>query len=270
MFSAAHRSTSASSCAVGQVVEVLDGTDRRDRLRLGELAADDAAQAEVADQALLLEFGQRAELLGDRLVAGPLVRGGAQVHHIEDVQSEVVDVVLSPGAGGHRHRATAYLLSLAGTPSADGCISRSRAATGVTQVPANIVNLISGWPTNPAYVQNRFTDILAVNPLCAALSPHYAVGVNLLRAVLPHPAEQNLRADWNEATQEGVASLRANAGSDVDSPRFVELVGELSVRSDRFHQLWGRVDVLVPVGRTSRVNHPQVGEIELWSTARTA
>lgn len=41
-----------------------------------------------------------------------------------------------------------------------------------------------------------------------------------------------LRADWGEATEEGMASLRAHAASDVDNPRFVEAMGDLSIRSD--------------------------------------
>lgn len=116
--------------------------------------------------------------------------------------------------------ATAYLLSLAGTRSAHGRTSRSRAATGVTQVPASIVNLVSGWPANPAYVQNRLTDVLAVNPLCAALSPHYAVGVNLLRAVFLDPAEQNLRAASRGAELLGIlGSLAAwPSQSPVENP----------------------------------------------------
>jgi transcriptional regulator with XRE-family HTH domain len=165
--------------------------------------------------------------------------------------------------------ATRYLLSLAGTRSAHGRKSAARARSPIDQVPESIVNLINGWPTTPAYVQNKFTDILAVNPLAAALSPNYAPGVNLLRAAFLDPADQQFRADWDEATEEGVASLRAHAGSDVDNPRFVELVGELSVRSERFRQLWGRADVVVRMSRVSRLNHPQVGEIELQSNKFT-
>ena len=166
---------------------------------------------------------------------------------------------------------TAYLLSLAGTRSAHGRPAgvRARRASSVEQVPSSILDLINGWPTNPAYVQNKFTDILAVNALAGALSPNYAPGVNLLRAAFLDPVDQRFRLDWAEATEEGVASLRANAGSDVDNPRFVELVGELSVRSERFRQLWGRADVGRPLSRLSRMNHPQVGEIELRSNKFT-
>jgi hypothetical protein len=47
-------------------------------------------------------------------------------------------------------------------------------------------------------------------------------------------------------------------------PLLGELVGELSVRSERFRRLWARHDVeaVGPAGRT--FNHPLVGPIELW------
>jgi len=68
-----------------------------------------------------------------------------------------------------------------------------------------------------------------------------------------------------ELTEEGVAGLRAEVGSDVDDPRLVELVGELSVRSDRFRRLWARHDVRPKRGRISRLTHPQVGDLDLQS-----
>ena len=69
--------------------------------------------------------------------------------------------------------ATAYLLGLAQERSVPRQQPRGE------QAPESIVELITGWPNNPAYVQNKYTDVLAVNALCAALSPNYAVGVNL-------------------------------------------------------------------------------------------
>jgi hypothetical protein len=134
------------------------------------------------------------------------------------------------------------------------------------QVPASILQLIDGWPSNPAYVQNKFTDVLAVNSLMAAISPGYAPGTNLLRAVFLDPREQELRRDWEEAVVEGVASLRAHVGPDVDDPRLVELVGELSVKSEVFRRLWGQHAVRPKRGRVSRLHHPLVGDLDLTST----
>ncbi|MFF3754629.1 helix-turn-helix domain-containing protein [Streptomyces sp. NPDC002018] len=144
-------------------------------------------------------------------------------------------------------------------------LPRKRTAPKPERVPTSIRQLIDGWPDNPAYVQNRFLDVLAVNALAASLSPNYAPGINLLRAVFLDPAERELRRDWEEVTAEGVASLRTLVGPDVDNPRLVELVGELSVRSERFRRLWGRYDVQPKRGRVSRLSHPQVGDMDLHS-----
>ncbi|GAB2998305.1 helix-turn-helix transcriptional regulator [Amycolatopsis acidiphila] len=154
--------------------------------------------------------------------------------------------------------ATAYLLALAGP----GSQSRRRAPNR-ERVPPSIRQLIDGWTSNPAYVQNKFSEVLAVNSLAAALSPNYSPGVNALRAVFLDPREKELRRDWDTLTEEGVATLRANVGPDVDDPRLVELVGELSVRSERFRQLWARHDVRPRTSRVSRLSHPQVGDLDL-------
>ncbi|MEU8227144.1 helix-turn-helix transcriptional regulator [Kribbella sp. NPDC048915] len=164
--------------------------------------------------------------------------------------------------------ATAYLLGLAqdrSTPKPRGRSGQRR----TEQAPESIVELINGWPNNPAYVQNKYTDVLAVNALCAALSPNYAVGVNLISAVLLDPRERDLRRDWEELTEEGVGALRSELGPNVDDPRLKELVGDLSVRSERFRQLWARHEVRTRRGRVSRMTHPEVGDLDLRSDKLT-
>lgn len=115
----------------------------------------------------------------------------------------------------------------------------------------------------PAFVHSRFMDVLAANRFGQALSPSYRPGVNLLRAVFLDPTDRELRQDWDRATEEAVAGLRAVAGSDTDEPRLIELVGELSLHSDRFRQLWARHDVHTRSGGISLLKHPQVGELKL-------
>ena len=158
--------------------------------------------------------------------------------------------------------ATAHLLSLA---QPERPAASRRRARRPEAVPTSVRELLDTWSGHPAYVQNRFTDCLAANALCRALSPNYTPGVNLLRAVFLDPAERELRRDWEELTAEGVATLRGHIGPDVDEPRLVELVGELSVRSDRFRLLWSRHEVRPMLGRTSLLTHPLVGDFELRS-----
>ena len=52
-------------------------------------------------------------------------------------------------------------------------------------------------------------------------------------------------------------------GPEVDDPRLNELVGELSVRSERFRQLWARHDARPRRRGTILLDHPQVGPLEL-------
>ena len=60
-----------------------------------------------------------------------------------------------------------------------------------------------------------------------------------------------------------MAAFRTSVGSDTDDPRFVELVGELSLASERFRQLWARHDVKALDGGTMLLDHPQVGPLTL-------
>ncbi|GAA3483261.1 hypothetical protein GCM10018966_077930 [Streptomyces yanii] len=56
------------------------------------------------------------------------------------------------------------------------------------------------------------------------------------------------------STERFVAALRKSVGDDIDNPRFVELVGELALSSERFRTLWARHDVRGLDGGTTTVN----------------
>jgi transcriptional regulator with XRE-family HTH domain len=154
--------------------------------------------------------------------------------------------------------ATAYLHRLATPPA-----RRRRKSPRSEKVPARIVQLIESWGETPAYVQGRYMDVLAVNPLATALAPFCVVGENLVRAAFLDPRVRDMYEDWERATETTVAGLRALVGPDVDDPRLNELVGELSVRSERFRQLWARHDVRPKRSGTTRLEHPVVGPLEL-------
>jgi transcriptional regulator with XRE-family HTH domain len=130
------------------------------------------------------------------------------------------------------------------------------------QAPASIVQLIASWRETPAFVHDRHLDILTANALASALSPVFSPGVNLVRATFLDPEVRRLVGDWDNA-HIAVARLRALAGPDIDDPRLVELVGELSVRSDRFRRLWARHDIRAAAVPVRTFNHPLVGSIEL-------
>jgi hypothetical protein len=105
--------------------------------------------------------------------------------------------------------------------------------------------------------------VLAANPLATAVAPYHAPGHNLVRAAFLDPRVRDMYGNWDYVTESTVALLRAHVGPDVDDPRLNELVGELSVRSERFRQLWARHDARPKRSGTSLLDHPQVGPLEL-------
>jgi transcriptional regulator with XRE-family HTH domain len=128
--------------------------------------------------------------------------------------------------------------------------------------PAGALKLLHSL-VQPAFIEDRYFDILAANSAATALSPGWAAGGNQVRDVFLDPAERALHLEWEAVTECFVANLRQAVGTDVDDPRFIELTGELCLGSPRFQQLWARHEVRGQRGTPIRFDHPQVGEMTL-------
>jgi hypothetical protein len=61
-----------------------------------------------------------------------------------------------------------------------------------------------------------------------------------VRAPFLESAVEDLFVDSQVRLEHAVSGLRALAGPEVDDPQLSELVGELSIRSDKFRRLWSR------------------------------
>jgi transcriptional regulator with XRE-family HTH domain len=150
-----------------------------------------------------------------------------------------------------------YLLTLV-APNPQRARRRYRRET----VPPSTARLVANMPF-PAFIEGRYLDVLAANPLATAMSPRLAVGGNRLRDLFLDPAEQSLFSDWERAAAVMVAGFRQSLGGDTDDPRVVELVGELSLASPQFRRIWARHDVADRRGASLTYDHPQVGALSL-------
>jgi transcriptional regulator with XRE-family HTH domain len=155
-------------------------------------------------------------------------------------------------------KATAYLHQLA-HPS-----SRPHRQPHPKHVSAAIAELIDQFPM-PGIVVSRYQDVLAANPIAHALSPGFEVGQNLSRWRFLDPAARDVYPDWDEATALAVGGLREVSADDPDDPRLLELVSELSSRSERFKQLWQQAEVGYVKG-INHMRHPDVGDLYLTRT----
>jgi transcriptional regulator with XRE-family HTH domain len=151
----------------------------------------------------------------------------------------------------------AHLLSLVSVTG-----RRPRRRSRMQAPPPGALKLLASL-AQPAFIENRYFDVLASNPLARAIDPRLAVGGNQLRDMFLDPAAHVLYPEWVDVTECFVANLRQAVGNDVDDPRFIELAGELSLASPRFRQLWARHEVRGQTGGVLQFDHPVVGALTL-------
>ena len=95
--------------------------------------------------------------------------------------------------------ATAHLHRLANRPTL-----RRRRTARPERSPEGIVKMIQVVSETPAFVEGRYTDVLAVNSLATALAPYYAAGRTPLPRDIPQPTgASDVRRRLGAAHREG-------------------------------------------------------------------
>ena len=130
--------------------------------------------------------------------------------------------------------------------------------------PPGVLRLLESWPTIPAFVLGRRMDVLAFNALAAVLHGGFPDDRNMVRLVFLDPERARCIPDFDgRRAARRSRHCAPRPGADLDDPRLVELVGELSLKSDDFRRLWARHDVREKASGTKRILHPIVGELTL-------
>jgi transcriptional regulator with XRE-family HTH domain len=152
---------------------------------------------------------------------------------------------------------TAHLFSLA-RPAPP---ARRTPETGA--VDQTLRDLMEAWAMTPATVTDRYLTVLAANRLACELAGCYAPGTNLLRALFLDAGTRHTHVEWEQAALDTVANLRARIDPEEDDPVLTSLVGELSLKSASFREVWARHDVRTTTTSTKTLRHPDVGEVAL-------
>lgn len=167
--------------------------------------------------------------------------------------------------------ATAHLHELArptaGRPHGQG--GQGGHGGGPEQVSLRLLRMMDAWPHTPAVVLGRRMTVLAANMLGEALFAGHAHSSDLVRLVFLDPDARTFYPEWDRVALNTVAGLRQSIGADYDDPALVELVGELSLKSREFRELWARHDIRQKTHETKRFRHPLVGELTLHYEALT-
>jgi transcriptional regulator with XRE-family HTH domain len=119
----------------------------------------------------------------------------------------------------------------------------------------------------PAMIIGRRGDVLAWNALGLATGVDWSErdedDRNTARFYFLDPRARELYPDWEDGAAETVAYLRLAAGRHPDDHALATLIGELSMKSEDFRELWANHDVQVKGFLTKRINHPVVGLMTL-------
>ena len=87
---------------------------------------------------------------------------------------------------------------------------------------------------------------------------------NTTRFVYLHPDQaREFFVDYDRIANDAAAMLRLEAGRNPHDRALIELVGELSTRSELFRQRWASHDVQFHRSGRKRLRHPVVGQLDL-------
>ncbi|WP_405793582.1 helix-turn-helix transcriptional regulator [Streptomyces sp. NBC_01506] len=140
------------------------------------------------------------------------------------------------------------------------------------RVRPGVRTMIRSFGDVPALVLGRFGDILDWNPAAhALLAGHLDIGSpdrpddrpNIARLLFLDPHTRELYGDWTRKARATVADLRLIAGRFPDDPGLTGLVGELTVASPEFAELWAAHSVGDCGTDTRTYHHPGVGTMTL-------
>jgi transcriptional regulator with XRE-family HTH domain len=137
-------------------------------------------------------------------------------------------------------------------------------------VRPSLRRVLDSWEPYPAIVTGRRWDVLAWNrPYQQILGDHEELPEgrrNLLWSMFMRPSRRTLLREWAREAELMVASFRAEAAPHLDEPEFQELVADLLERSPEFAALWARQDVRGRPEGWKRLDHPELGPLDLEYT----
>lgn len=143
---------------------------------------------------------------------------------------------------------------------------RRRGQRSTTLRPA-IQQVLDAITEAPAFMRNGRHDLVAMNRLARALySPVLADShrpANIIRFIYLDPAAKDFFVEWERTARDAAAVLRLEAGRTPHDRALIELVGELSTRSEIFRQRWASHDVQFHRSGRKPLRHPVVGRLDL-------
>jgi transcriptional regulator with XRE-family HTH domain len=148
-----------------------------------------------------------------------------------------------------------------------------RPAIAETLAPG-LADLVDHLDPRPTYVTGRYWDVLAANRAARSLWTDWtavpAEDRNMLWWVFTAPAARDVFVDWDAEAADVLVQFRAAAGQHLDDPGFMMLLARLQAASPEVREWWPRQDLSPNSAGSSRLQHPDLGVVELHHTVLQA
>jgi transcriptional regulator with XRE-family HTH domain len=144
--------------------------------------------------------------------------------------------------------------------------TRPRRAAGEHVRPQTQL-LLDNLIDTPAFALGRCLDVLAWNPLAAAVLADFGqIPVrerNFVRMLFLDDDLRGRYADWQSMARICTAFFRMAVVERPEDPRLAEVIGELAVRDEDFRRCWAGRDVNYQTLGTKSLQHPAAGQYML-------
>ena len=153
-----------------------------------------------------------------------------------------------------------YLFGLF-SPSAGRPVAQKRS----TKVRPILRQMMDQMDNTAAFVIGVGMEVLAMNDLAKALLHDFTTETGLARSLARwaflSPEGRARYLDWDAAAADMTAILRRDSTGHPNDRELNELIGELTVQSDKFRQWWPQHKVYECSSGTKHLMHPLVGEL---------
>jgi transcriptional regulator with XRE-family HTH domain len=136
---------------------------------------------------------------------------------------------------------------------------------GEAMPAASLVSLVDGLSPHPAYITNRYRQVVAANRPARLLLGTFDSGDPVRGSVIGRmfldPLWREIFVDWETVARSTVAQFRLATASMADDPVLASLVALLTASSEDFARWWANRELAEPPIWRKTVRHGLVGDM---------
>ncbi|GLV60505.1 transcriptional regulator [Dictyobacter sp. S3.2.2.5] len=142
----------------------------------------------------------------------------------------------------------------------------------IDQPPINLLAVMDALGNTPAYILDRYLDVVAWNASAARVFGDFGQRArrdrNVVWQLFTHPSQRALYVRWEEAARHAIMTFRTISDQHAGDSRYEQLIDDLKQASPEFRRWWARHDIELSCSPTHQkeFNHPQVGRLQVLST----